>query len=140
MRLIAACIAIFIAMPAATMALAAEPPACTDKKILSTVRAQYQFAEGSRPDADALADLANIREVSLGAPPAAANQYATATTFIALSRFCEASAALKSGNADPIYWHIDQARDGASDYIRTDHCSKRHDVFADGCKGFRPGG
>jgi hypothetical protein len=122
------------------IAKAAEPPRCDDAKILHTIRTQYEMAELSGSSSRKLTSIVEPREVSLGQPPAAANQYATAETFIALSRYCEGSAQLETGDPDPLYWRIDQAKDGAEESVRVDHCSERHDVFQDKCQRYRPEG
>ena len=120
------------------LAFPAEPPLCADAKILNTIRLQYEMAETSAPLK--LLEIADAREVLLGPPPASANQYATETTFVEMSRYCEGIARLESGAADPTFWRIDQVKDHAGDYSRVDHCSKRHDVFQDGCAWARPAG
>jgi hypothetical protein len=104
------------------------------------VQLQYAMSEQTEKEPRKLVRIDTIRELSLGAPPAAANQYATATTFIAMSRYCEGRAQLDPEGSEVVYWRIDQAKDGTEEYMRTDHCSKRHDVFADECKWWRPGG
>lgn len=119
------------------LAFPAEPPLCGDAKILNTIRMQYEMAETSAPLK--LLEIADAREVLLGPPPASANQYATEATFVEMSRYCEGVARLESGMADPTFWRIDEIKDHAGDYSHVDHCSKRHDVFQDGCEGYRPG-
>jgi hypothetical protein len=119
--------------------LAADPPACADVKVLQQIRFQYEMAEQAARPARKLAEIKDVREASLGPPPASANQYATAKTFIAISRYCEGRVEFDAGDPEPIYWRIDQAKDGPGEYTHIDHCSKRHDAFQDGCKWFRPG-
>lgn len=119
---------------ATTTAQATEPPACDDEKILQKVRMQYEMAE-TAPMPFTLEVLAPM---ALGAPPAAANQYATATTFVEISRYCQGIAQPDSGAPDPIWWRIDVARDDAEIYIRVDHCSVRHDVLQDRCEWMKP--
>lgn len=123
-----------------SVARAAEPPLCDDAKMLHTVRFQYEMAEKSAGSSRKLTAIEEAREVSLGPPPVAANQYATAETYIALSRYCEGNATLETGDPDPLYWRIDQAKDGTEEYIRVDHCSKLHDVLQDECEWYRPEG
>jgi hypothetical protein len=117
---------------------AAEPPPCTDGKALQTVRMQYGVAEGTRSDAAELSELTEIGELALAPSSAWVNQHATADTSVEVSRFCQAKAVLRGGASDTVWWRIDEARDGAGVSIRVDHCSVRHDVFQDGCEGFRP--
>lgn len=107
------------------------PPGCSDKNMLDKVRGQYQTEE--QATGEKLVEISGIREVLLGPPPRSANQYATATTFIGISRYCEGTAKLASGLSESVYWRIDQAKDGAETYTRIDHCSERHDAFQNGC-------
>jgi len=117
--------------PKDAAASAPAPPACSDKNTLGTIRGQYQMAEQAA--GEKLVDIGDIRETLLGPPPRSANQYATATTFIAISRYCQGNARLASGLSEPVYWRIDTVKDGADTSIRLDHCSKRHDAFENGC-------
>ncbi|PSJ59006.1 hypothetical protein C7I85_18860 [Mesorhizobium soli] len=121
----------------ATNAFAAEPPACMDEvmreQILGHLGNVEQMASGRR-----LVGLAPVADV-LVAPPASANQYATATTYISASRYCEARAEFDTGEAEPIYWRIDQMMDDGEESTRLDVCHRFFDVFEDGCKAFRPG-
>jgi hypothetical protein len=138
-RTVKAVIAAIAVVALGDFALAADPPACADAKVLQQIRFQYEMAEQAARPPRQLSAIKDVREASLGPPPASANQYATAKTFIAISRYCEGRAEFDAGDAEPIYWRIDQAKDGPSEYTRIDHCSKRHDSFQDGCKWFRPG-
>lgn len=134
-----ALLAAILTVSAAWPLRAADLPSCNDPKALHAVRMQYDMAEQALSVRRTLSELTGIREVSTGAPPAAANQYATATSFIEISRYCEANAKLEEGESEPVFWRIDRAKDGAEERIRFEHCSKRHDAFKDGCKWFRPG-
>jgi hypothetical protein len=107
------------------------PPGCADKNVLDKVRGQYQIAD--QTTGEKLAEIDGVREVLLGPPPRSANQYATATTFIAISRYCEGTAKLASGLSESVYWRIDQVKDGPETDTRIDHCSERHDAFQNGC-------
>lgn len=113
---------------------AAEPPACDDEKMLLKVRMQYELAETTT----APFTLEVQPVMTLGQPPAAANQYATATTFVEISRYCQGIVGAGSATPDPIWWRIDAVKDGADSYIRVDHCSVRHDVLQDDCEWMKP--
>ncbi|WP_280821288.1 hypothetical protein [Pseudaminobacter soli (ex Li et al. 2025)] len=121
----------------ATNAFAAEPPACMDEVIRGQIRGHLgnveQMASGRR-----FVELAPVADV-LAAPPASANQYATATTYISASRYCEGRAEFDAGEAEPVYWRIDQMMDDGEESTRLDICHRFFDVFEDGCKAFRPG-
>jgi len=122
----------------ATSALGAEPPLCDDKKMVAKIPMTYFTAENREAPPGTIVRLEAIKETLLGPPPASANQYATPTTFVEMSRYCEGSAVLDTGKIEPIYWRIDQAKDGTEEYIRFDHCSAWLDIFEDGCSLVRP--
>jgi hypothetical protein len=121
----------------ATNAFAADPPACMAEVIREQIRGHIgnveQMAKGRR-----FIELAPVADV-LAAPPATANQYATATTYISASRYCEGRAEFDAGAAEPIYWRIDQMMDDGEESTRLDICHRFFDIFEDGCKAFRPG-
>lgn len=123
----------------ATPALASDPLPCTDNRVLSQIHEHFKNAEQMAPPRRKMVSL-NPREVLLGRPPASANRHATATTYIAASRYCEGRAEFDVGQPEPVYWRIDQVRDGADEAPRIDICHKQFDIFEDGCKAFRPGG
>lgn len=79
------------------------------------------------------------REVLLGEPPEGANTHATATAYVALSRYCEGSAEF-SGGSEPIYWRIDLTKDEGVEKMSFDICNRWFDIFEDGCMAFRPQG
>jgi hypothetical protein len=122
----------------ATAALGAEPPLCDDEKMVAKIPMTYVSVENNEGQAGTIVRLEAIKETLLGPPPASVNQYATLTTFVEISRYCEASAVLDTGKIEPIYWRIDQAKDGTEEYIRLDHCSAWLDIFEDGCSLVRP--
>lgn len=124
----------------ATLAQAADPLACTDTRVLQRIGENLQNTGHNAQPPRKFVGLKDPREIQLGAPPRSANQYATATTFIVLSRYCEGRAEFVSGDAEPVYWRLDQVKDGASESTRIDVCHKLWDQFEDGCKAFRPGG
>ena len=113
-----------------------EPPPCNDEAALRTIRSQYDFSETVRESKAVVAELKDIRETRFGPPPELVNQYATDTTYVTASRFCEAIAVLSSGESDPLYWRMDHLKDGDGASINYDHCSKRHDTFQDGCADY----
>ena len=121
----------------ATNAFATEPPACMDEVIREQIRGHLgnveQMASGRR-----FVELAPVADV-LAAPPASANQYATATTYISASRYREGRAEFDAGEAEPVYWRIDQMMDDGEESTRLDICHRYFDIFEDGCKAFRPG-
>jgi hypothetical protein len=124
----------------ATPAAAADPLACTDTRVLQQIRENLQNAGQNAQPPRKLVDLTEPREVLLGPPPRSANVHATATTFIATSRYCEGRAEYDAGTPEPVYWRLDVFKDGANESLRTDLCHKLFDQFDDGCKAFRPGG
>lgn len=65
-------------------------------------------------------------------------QYATATTYITASRYCEGRAGFDAGELEPVYWRLDQVKEAASESTRIDLCHKLWDQFEDGCKAYRP--
>ena len=93
---------------------AAEPPACDDEKMLLKVRMQYELAVTTTVPFTLEVQPA----MTLGEPPAAANQYATATTFVEISRYCQGIVGAGSATPDPIWWRIDAVKDGADSYVR----------------------
>lgn len=103
------------------------PPACSDRNILAKLRNQYRLGGPQ------LVEITGPRETLLGPPPRSANQYATATTFIAVSRYCEGNARFASGVSEPIFWRIDQVKDDAEISTRLDSCTARIDPFENGC-------
>lgn len=123
-------------------ARAADPLACTDERVMQRIGAQYAAAEEmsaalkARP-ALRLAAIVEPREVGSADRPAALNQYATATTYIAASRYCRGRAEPEAGDSETIYWRVDLMKDGEDESIRIDFCSVRHDPFEDGCKAYR---
>jgi hypothetical protein len=124
---------------ASAPALAQSLPLCADKAMLGRLRMQYQLAEDSSANPKKLSGIADVRETSLGPPPASASQYATAETFVAETRYCEAEAALEGSESEALYWRIDHRKDHGESSYRLDHCSARHDVFHNGCADWRPG-
>ncbi len=136
----AACAVVAGLIGSNTTSLAADPPACADADVLKKIQLQYELSAHVRDPTRKLVGIKDVREVGLGAPPPSANQYATSTTLIALSRYCEGQAQIEAGELDPMYWRIDQAKEGAGEYTRMNFCSKRYDAFADNCESSRPGG
>lgn len=117
----------------APIAFADDPLVCTDRRVLQRIEENLQNASPQKP-----VELKNPREVLLGAPPRSANQYATATTSIAASRYCEGRAEFEAGTLEPVYWRIDQLNDGPNESSRIDLCHRFFDLFDDDCKAFRP--
>jgi len=116
---------------------AAAPSPCDAKAALGKVQMQYGMAESMLAPPFELIKIVDIAETSLGAPPESANQYATSTTYVVQSRYCQGEATLSNGTKEQVFWRIDQAKDGNSEYERIDHCSARHDTFGDNCTNIR---
>jgi len=123
----------------APAAFAADPLACTDTRVLETIRANLRNSGQSAQPPRKFSALREPREVLLGAAPRSANQYATKDTFIAVSRYCEGRAEFDAGASEPVYWRIDLYKDGADESSRIDVCHKLFDQFEDGCKAYKPG-
>ncbi len=124
----------------ATPAIAADPLACTDTRVLQRIRDNLQNTGQNAQPPRKLVNLKEPREVLLGAPPRSANTHATTTTFIAMSRYCEGRAEFDAGAPELVYWRLDQLKDGSNESSLIDLCHKLFDQFEDGCKAFRPGG
>ena len=121
---------------AAAPAFAAEPPPCTDDNMLELVRSHFDNAAQMDPQRKLVSlDLQTDRQ---GPPPASANLHATATTYIAVSRYCEARAQFDAGEPAPVYWRIDQMMDDGEESTRFDLCHAGFDMFEDGCQAFLP--
>src|SRR5688572_21293129 len=84
----------------AAPALAADPLACDDERMLQQVRDNLQDPGGNAQPPRKLVELKEPLEVQLGAPPPSASQYATATTYIAISRYCEGRAEFETGEPE----------------------------------------
>jgi hypothetical protein len=121
-------------------AAAADPFACADARVLQRIKENLQNTGQNAQPPRRLIDLKEPQEVSLGAPPRSANQYATATTYIAASRYCQGRGEFDAGEPEAVYWRLDQVTDGADESTRIDLCHRLWDQFEDGCKAFRPGG
>lgn len=117
-------------------ALAFELPSCDDKKVLQKVR--FQNGEAVPGPDGAPKDIIGAREVSRGSPPPAVNQYATETTFVTKSRFCEARITFENGSEDVVYWRVDHLTEEGKVTSRVDSCTTRGDPFKDGCEFWRP--
>jgi hypothetical protein len=120
-------------------ALAADPLACTDARVLEQIQENLRNSGQSAQPERRFSALKEPREVLLGAPPPSANRYATKDTFIAISRYCEGRAEFDANGIEPVYWRLDLYKDGPDESTRIDTCHKLFDQFEDGCKAFRPG-
>lgn len=130
--------AVLILAVSGNIALAAEPAVCDDPDVLEKVAFQYEMSESTRDASLVLVGITEILDLSIGPPPEGANLYATQTTFIEASRYCEGLAEIGPEEPDPIYWRIDAVMEDGVESSRVDHCSVRHDTFEDGCLDYRP--
>lgn len=117
-------------------AAVADPLACDDDRVLEQVRANLQNTGQNAEPPRKFSGLKETKEVRLGPPPRPVNQYATASTYVAVSRYCGGSATFETGEAEPVYWRLDRMKDGASESTIIEVCHRYWDQFEDGCKAF----
>ena len=96
--------------------------AATRHPVLERVRANLQNTGQNAEPPRNFSGLKETKEVRLGPPPRPVNQYATASTYVAVSRYCGGSATFETGEAEPVYWRLDQMKDRTSESTRIEVC------------------
>jgi len=84
-------------------------------------------------------EIADVKQLHFGPSPASVNQYANKTNYGTKSRYCEGTAMLVGGKADPVYWRMDYMVEGSGHSINFDHCSLKHDFLDTACQKHREG-
>ena len=131
-----------LAAPKAEQAVATvgaeEPPLCTDTDWLKKIKKQYEGLEEQKEHLK-VKEIADVRQLHFGPPPASVNQYANKTTYATKSRYCQGKAMLAGGKTDPIYWRMDYVVERGGHSINFDHCSLKHDFLDTACRKHREG-
>jgi hypothetical protein len=123
---------------AAFAAAPEEPPQCNDKDWVRKIKRQYEGLEEQKQNLK-IKEIADVKELHFGAPPASVNQYANKTNYATKSRWCQGTATLSNGKADAVYWRMDYLVEAKGHSINFDHCAATHDLLDEKCEQHRAG-
>lgn len=123
----------------ANVVLAADPPPCDNRNLLSKVRSSYATQQEMAHRSTKF-KVGDAKELGYGPPPKGVNQYAPSKDYYNKSRYCQATITFEDGATEVAYYRIDGRKEPDVTEYNFDACFLKYNIFKNQCMHVRPGG